>query len=110
MIPSMASPTLLPSYMPSVTPTYTPSTSPTEYPTYFNGVNVYFTVTQLFYNVSYSQYAADKVVNDALIIDAVVEAIGYDLRETDVTVTEPQFPQVKLIQTKVIKPISTPAT
>jgi hypothetical protein len=50
-------------------------------------VDVYLTATQLFYNVSYSLYAADKAVNDAIIIAAVVETIGYDLREVDVTVT-----------------------
>ena len=87
MTPSTATPTVLPSMVPSVPPTHTPSTSPTEYPTYLNGVDVYFTVTQLFYNVSYSLYAADKAVNDALVIAAVVEAIGYDLREADVTLT-----------------------
>ncbi len=66
---------------------------------------MYFTVTQLFYNVSYSLYAADKAVNDALIIDAVVEAIGYDLRETDVTVTSTSRQQ----NSRVLSPAATSA-
>ncbi len=79
-------PTEAPSYLPSHTPTVIRTSSPSEYPTYTNGVNVYFTVTQLFYNVSYSHYEATKEACDAIVIRTVVDSIGYDLREADVTI------------------------
>ncbi len=80
-------PTTIPTSTPTVVPTYSPSVTPTEYPTYLSGVHVYFQVTQLLYNVSYSDYELAKVSNDAVVTKTIVESIGYDIKDADISIT-----------------------
>ena len=80
-------PTIIPTVTPSRAPTPTPTISPTEYPTYQSGVHVYFSASQVMRNVSYTQYVANKTENDAIITKTIAECIGFDLQDTDISVT-----------------------
>ena len=61
--------------------------APSIHPTYKTSVSVYFTAFQAFSGISYAQYNMNEVSNNGIIKKTVVDIIGYDIQENDLSIS-----------------------